>query len=238
MSDIRFNAEDHSYWIGDTRLESVTTLIKSLSRPFDRDAVSKHSAAKANVSQEQILAEWDKKSQESLDRGTMVHSYVDDIFSGQHDLILSEMNVKIPEMQAFDGAWAVFRSRLNARLVRKEFIVGSAELGVAGRVDVMLAVDLECVKTKCLFDWKTGKFQRSNRFSNLLPPFDDQDDCELVKYSLQLSLYRLLLEKSEPDDIYGNGYLVHLKSDGTYFIHRAIDFRNRLEAWLKERVQQ
>lgn len=239
MEEIRFVPENHSYWIGDKCLESVTTLIKSLSKPFDRERISKYSAVKAGVSQDEILEQWEKKAEIGRERGTMVHSYIDDVFEDKHDILLSQMNVKIPEMTAFDNAWAAFRERLRAKVSRREFIVGSSELGVAGRIDVILQILLsDGEERNCLFDWKTGKFERSNRFEKLLAPFDDQDDCELVKYSLQLSMYRLILEKSGIEKQLGDSYLVHLKSDGTFFIHRAIDYRDRLHSWLTYRTRE
>jgi ATP-dependent exoDNAse (exonuclease V) beta subunit len=235
MQNIRFVASDHSYWIGDIRLDSVTTLVKSITPEFDREKILAHCAKKEGVSEEEIVSQWERKAEQGREKGTMVHSYIEDVLDGKHDILLSEMNVKIPEMRAFDSAWMAFTSRLKAKVRSKEAVVGDAGLRVAGRLDLLLDVIAEGIEETCLMDWKTGKFQRDNRFAKLLPPFDDLDDCEYEKYSLQLSTYRLLLDVGQPEIRCKNGYLVHLKSDGTFFIHRAKDYRERVHQWLKAR---
>ncbi len=235
-SNIRFNAADHSYWIGDTQLQSVTTLLKSVVPEFDSDGVSKRCAARDGITQEEVLAQWAAKGEIGRARGTMTHSYIEEKLEGTHDPIMDAVNIKSKEMVAFDAAWAVFLTNLKAEIISQEIIVGNERLGVAGRVDLIISVMPEGVpaRIKCVFDWKTGKFEKQNRYENLLSPFDDLPNCEYVKYSLQTSLYRLLLEL-ETGEQYGDSYLVHLMDTGTYRVYKATDFRPRLLAWLESR---
>jgi hypothetical protein len=124
MDLIRFKPSDHSYWIGDTLLESVTTVVKSLTPEFDRERVSLLCAKKAKVSQEEILAEWGRKGEEARERGTMVHAYIEDKINGRHDPILDSLNERLPEQDAFDKAWSMFQSTLKAEVVAQEVTVG------------------------------------------------------------------------------------------------------------------
>jgi hypothetical protein len=234
MGKIIFNEADHTYEQDGVKLDSVTTLIQSLCKPFDKETISKKVASNDGKSQAEVLEEWERKGEEARDRGTMVHSYVDDVLSARNDYVMESINIKIPEMVAFDYAWGAMQSKLDAKIDKREFIVGSKELRVAGRVDALVSINIQSVRMKCIFDWKTGKFRTYNHFQTLLAPFDDQDDCELVKYSLQTSLYRLLMEQ-EPETTYGHAYLAHLRNDGSHMIHRAIDFRDRLTQWLLNR---
>lgn len=234
---IEFRAADHSYWHNGQQLTSVTTAVKSLVPPFDKDTVARRCAMRDGIPLEQVLAEWEAKAKASRDRGTDVHGYIESILDGKADPILDAMNTKLPEMIAFDDAWAAFRERLDARVVIKETIVGDPELGIAGRVDVILDVTPKGQPTRrCLMDWKTGqRFETTGKFGNMLPPFESEGQCELVQYSLQLSTYRLLLERMEPGTLFGDSYLIHLRSDGTFRIHAAIDFRERVLHWLQTR---
>lgn len=238
MSMVRFNPDDHSYWIGKRKLDSVSSLVKSLTPPFDRDRISKQVAFKKGISVEEVLKEWDTKSEVGRDRGTLVHSYVDDVLLERSDPVLSVMNEKIPEMEAFDKAWDAFKGRMKARVAAREFQVYSKRLRVAGRVDILLSVRSDGKRKKCVFDWKTGKFNRYSQFGRMLPPFDDLTDCELSRYSLQLAMYRVLMERMHLEEECDDGYLVHLKPSGDYFIHRALDLKDRVEEWLEERVTE
>ena len=66
----------------------------------------------------------------------------------------------------------------------------------------------------------------------MLPPFDDLPNCEEVKYSMQLSLYRLIIERNTNLRLSG-GHILHLPSDSEYVLYNTLDLRTRLEAWLK-----
>jgi len=67
-----------------------------------------------------------------------------------------------------------------------------------------------------------------------LAPFDDLPDCKHVHYSLQLSIYRYIYEKHTKEEL-GDGYLAHLRNDGTYCLHRSLDLRDRIESWFNGR---
>lgn len=235
MPNIIFNEADHTYELNGIKLDSVTTLIKSLCKPFDSETISQRMADRSGTTKEEILSEWKKKADDSLEKGTAVHSYIDDVFSGESDPVLNELNVKTPEMLAFDSLWDSLQTKFDAKLVSRESIVGCSELRIAGRYDALVDMNVFGSRVKCLFDWKTGRFRKSNPFQKLLAPFVDQDDCELVKYSIQLSMYRMLLEKTHPEDTYGMSYIAHLRSDGTHYLHRVIDYRGRISMWLNNR---
>ena len=235
---IEFDPATHTYTCAGQQLTSVTTLVKELTPPFDRDGIAARCARREGQTVEQVLAEWDAKGKASMQRGTDCHDYIDGVLSGECDPIKAALNERLPEMDAFDKAWLAFRERLDARVVAKETIVGDPELGIAGRVDVILDVTPARQDTRrCLIDWKTGtKFETQGRFGSLLPPFADVGDCELNRYSLQLSLYRLLLEREEPGRAWGDSYLIHLRGDKSFHIHRAHDYRERALAWLTARA--
>lgn len=235
VQTIRFDAATHTYWLGERRLESVTTVIKSLVPPFDRDRISARSATKKGVSQAEILEEWDRKGQIAREKGTNVHAYIEDVINGVQDDVLGSLNQKLPEMVAFDAAWVAIREKLKATVRKKEYIVWDAELGVAGRIDLLLDVELSGQKAACLLDWKTGKFEVNNIYERLYPPFSGFDSCELSIYSLQTSLYRVLLKSMGVET--AEAYLIHLNGDGTYRAYRALDLRDRVAAWAKSRVE-
>lgn len=238
FSNIVVDSANHGYRIGEKNLISVTTLLKSITPEFDKDVVSQKMAERSGVSQAEILRQWEEKAVKSRDKGTRVHQYIEDVISGKVDPILQRVNDRVPEMEAFDKAWVKLRAELDAKMVKQEFVVGDEEFGVAGRVDNLMSilVPKQSSRLACIFDWKTGKLDTDNRFERLLPPFDQYDNCKLNLYSIQLSLYRLVLERNKPDIKLSDGYILHLREDGSYQLYRARDFRDEIADWLKDGV--
>lgn len=233
FSSIRFDAKEHRYFYGDQELTSVTKTIKRLQTPFDKHGVAARTAAKEGKSVQQVLAEWEAKGEKGRNLGTAVHDYIKrtllDIQSPQATLDpFLALNTLAPEIVAFDRFWAELQPKVVYDASDIEFIVGDYDLRVAGTVDSML-YNPETEKYH-IWDWKTGKFELSNRWQNLLPPFDHLEDCQLNVYSLQVSLYRLIIE-SNTDLELGDSYLVHLSPYG-YKVHRALDLRAKLLDWM------
>lgn len=230
FTEIVFSQEAHAYTYHGRPLTSVSRIISQLKPPFDREGVAAKSAAKRGVSVAEILAEWDTASKTALAKGTRVHEWITKKLRGeaepQGDMFLA-LNQRLPEMDAFERFWN--EKPIDAPPVHIEWVVGDAELGIAGTADAVLVGPYGTH----LFDWKTGaKFTTENRFQKLLAPFDDLDDCELNSYSLQLSLYRLMIERNTDLEL-DNSYIVHLTTEGEYRLHRALDLRERLGAWVE-----
>lgn len=67
-------------------------------------------------------------------------------------------------------------------------------------------------------------------FGKLLSPFQNYKDNEINKYSLQISLYRLILEEAGIDTDYG--FICHLPQEGDAKIYKLKDFRAELRTYL------
>jgi ATP-dependent exoDNAse (exonuclease V) beta subunit len=94
-----------------------------------------------------------------------------------------------------------------------EVIIYSEELGIAGSIDV-LAKDTKN-DTYIIIDWKTSKSISKSSFGGRMgihPITSHLMDCKYVHYSMQLSLYRYLIE-----EFYGikvsNLLIAHLKDN-------------------------
>ena len=232
LSKIKFDSATHTYTYNRQPLMPVTSLIKWITPEFDSDTILKRTAKKTGRSILDIQKEWDEKRDIGLEKGTRVHNYVENVLEGQDVEVMRQTNDYIHEMKEFDRAWSRLQDKLKARFIRKEWTVGDAELGVAGRVDAIISLDIKDKQRKCIFDWKTGKFMtRKHTKESMLPPFDDLPHCEEVKYSIQLSLYRLLIERNTDEDIH-NCFIMHLPADSQYQLYNAMDLRSRLENWL------
>lgn len=237
FSQIKFDADEHRYFFGDKELRSVTNFIKDFQKPFDRDGIAAKTAAKQNRSVTEVLAEWDATGERARILGTTVHAYIQKVLRGEQNGQLTldpflSLNTKLPEIAAFDA----FLSQVSLKVCYTErdieLVVGDAEFGIAGTVDALF-FSPETGKHH-IWDWKTGKFDLENQWENLLPPFDYLSASKLNIYSLQVSLYRLIIERNTGLDL-GDSYIVHLSAANGYQVHRAIDLRERLmdfmEVW-------
>lgn len=133
-------------------------------------------------------------------------------------------------MMAFETIWAKSRDSLQLEVCQVEWVIGDVKLKIAGTADTLLYS--QKTGQYHLWDWKTGsKFTDKNRFQALLHPFNDLDECELNTYSLQLSLYRLILARNTELEL-GDSYLVYLNPMGDYVLYKALNLSERLEQWL------
>lgn len=231
FTKIIFNPQYHTYTLDGQKLTSVTKVVGQLKPPFDADTIATKQAAKLGTTKEAVLAEWDAKRQAGLERGNRVHEHIRSTLLGltvQPDRFL-DMNTKPVECLAFDRFWEQIKSTVDVKWV--ETVIGDYNLGIAGTVDAVL-VDKQTGACR-LWDWKTGdKFRLDNRFQTLNPPFADCDDCELVNYSLQASLYRLIIERNTSLE-FSATYILHLSPSNGFNVYNAIDYRQRLVEWLE-----
>ncbi len=239
FEDIIFNESDHAYTLYGQPLSSVTQVIGRLKSPFDTSTAATRVAERAGRDPADVLAEWEQKRRTALERGTTVHKYVaakilssSDCLSSRDDKVINRLNTphRLPEMDAFDRFWDD-NSKHN-RKGQVEWVVGDAELGIAGTVDAMFWNSIALGNV--IFDWKTGgKFATENRWENLLPPFNNLPNCELSIYSLQTSLYRLIIERNEGE--VESCTIVHLNNEGQITPYQAMDLRDQLFTWLTAR---
>jgi len=231
FTQIKFNADQHRYFLNGRELTSVTTKIKEFQKPFDRDGKARRVAEKEGRNVAEVLAEWEASGERGRRLGITVHEHIQKTLLGTENGQLAldpfmGLSTKLPEIVSFDRFWSQLAPLVSYCKEHVEWVIGDEELGVAGTVDTML-FSPETGKYH-LWDWKTGKFDLNNRWENLLRPFAHLDACKLHIYSLQVSLYRLIIERNTGLDL-GDSYLVHLTENG-HQVHRAIDLREKLLA--------
>jgi ATP-dependent exoDNAse (exonuclease V) beta subunit len=233
FDQITFDETAHRYTLNGEELTGVSRVLGTIKPPFDAPTIAARSAAKSGRSVESILAEWDAKKEASLALGTRVHGHIERVLAGQgaqdaaDPFLALNQDRSLPEEEAFDAFWQRIGSRL--QLHRAEWIIGDEALKVAGRLDALF-FSPETGQYH-LWDWKTGKCDDSNRWENLLPPFSDLPNCAVSIYSLQASLYRLILERNTDLEL-GDSYLLHLQSTGQFRVIKVGDHRARLLGWL------
>ena len=125
-----------------------------------------------------------------------------------------------------------------------ELKVFSKKWRLAGTIDQPFLMWDE-KQQKVLFligDWKTNKEFRSDdhpkgRYKKLLHPFSHLWENHLNEYSIQVSLYRLILEDEIGLETNG-GFLCHIGPEGPAKIHPIKDLRDHLRIYLQNNREE
>lgn len=252
FADIKFFAKNHTYTIGDKPAKtSVSGAIKKYEKPFDSQKVAGFVAKKTGQTINEVLKEWDYKRDYSCHKGSEFHLFVEnflerkkitldrDAFSNflDHNNPLENhqnaMNSYYTDMASMINNFMNFYEwwKQDRILLKSEFVIGDKESGLCGTID-NLSYNKVTKKLE-LFDYKTNKEIKLDnpRGDTLLEPFTHLQSCELVKYSLQLWLYRLIIEKNTSFEV-DNCYIVWVAGKDDYQLIPILNLKNEAETIL------
>lgn len=176
---IEFDEATHTYRhkVTGEKLISVTKLIESLHEPFDKAKWLPKKAKERGISESELEAEWDEKRDRAASYGTRFHKYMED-----------KLNL-VDTKDTFIAADKYLQDYREDLPIATEVRVGN-DLA-AGTFDCIVKRNGMYV----LKDWKTNavdKFTLDSK-KRFLPPFEYLRDSKLVQYTLQLSIYRYML---------------------------------------------
>jgi len=232
-----FEQESHSYTYKGIIYDSVTTFLRRFKVPFDRDYWIKRKAAEAGVDASVIENDWTTKAVTAASLGTRVHKWIEDFWNGENPPMLE----KEEDIQRVKSFLHLYETRLkNLIPLKSELKIFSKKWKLAGTIDQPFLMWDE-KQNKLLFligDWKTNKDFKDDdhpkgRYKKLLHPFTNLYENSHNEYSIQISLYRLILEEELGIETHG-GFLVHLGPEGNAKIHPVKDLRERLKIYLQQ----
>lgn len=255
FQDLEFYEDGHVYILNGNKLNSVSGIGNRFIRePFDEEYQSKRYAEKNGETPEYWLKQWHRKSFKATTLGTKTHEFGESLGYlrvGHPELIVpriraqynEELNYLAP-IHAKEEAVVSFMDNLppSMHLVLNEARVYSGKNPdasknlkeqICGTFDMLYYFDGNGDESKAGFvvlDYKTNEHLESefNRLYHkfLLPPFDDMIEEDLSLYSIQLSLYALMLQDIGIPVI--NRTLVWLKEDGQFQFFSLPDVGDKL----------
>ena len=208
-NDIKLEIENHEYQLvnqPEFNFTSVTTFVGSFFEPFDEVKVANHLVN--NVPKyfaetpESIIKQW----QIAREYGTEVHLEIENWLKDGTD----PKDSKSIAAAKWIGAYV---SKPNIDTF-SEVIVYSKEIAIAGTIDVLM-MDKKS-GDYVLIDWKTSKKIDKTSFNGkkgIKKETCHIDDCKYNHYTLQLSLYRYILEKYYEIPV-ARQLVAQLKDDG------------------------
>lgn len=204
MREISFLEKEHEYRYGNEEFISVTTAIKEFVPEFDPEGkICKSYALKNGLGEEEVKKRWQEANEKACEMGTAIHKAAELTLLGMREQVhLPEEHYKKYLMQVDQ-----FIDRNQFDLLATEVILYSEEYKIAGQADFLT---FNPDGTVDVWDWKTSKrIVTGNQWdSYLLADLSHLPNNNYTKYSLQLSIYRKLLELW---GIKGNKlYIVHV----------------------------
>lgn len=244
FASVKFTSIGHTYSINGCVANSVTELLKQYVKPFESEYWAKRKAAELNLDVEEILKRWEFNAKLAKVKGSVVHSFIESIlspgeFTYPENLILNEFGYD-PVQDVFNQITKQvekFTSDIQGKMfpIASELVIGDLDYLVCGTID-QLFYNKKSDKLE-IWDWKTNKeIKTVSRYSHLYP-LNHIPDTELDHYSLQLSLYKLILEKNTGLKL-GNSYLTWFNENTeTYQIFRTKDYNSEAQLILDRAIK-
>lgn len=232
--NISFEEKDHIYTIKGVngKPTSVTTLIHKYFTPFDADMVIDKMMHSSNwpsskyfgQTKQQIKNLWKEDGEQSSQLGTIMHKAIENFFN-------NAIQVNSIEFGYFLNFWNDFRSKYPSfRPYRTEWMIYDDDAKIAGSIDMTLVNDNGEI---IICDWKRSKeIKMTNRFQKGLGVLSHLDDCNLNHYSLQLHMYKHILETKYQKKVVGLLIVVLHPNNTNYHCMLAQDLANEVkEIW-------
>lgn len=223
FNHIKFDSESHKYYYNNEKEQfplSVTEKVHQFVAAFDKGYWSQRKAKERGVAPEVVLAEWDKTAEEACTKGTAFHKYAENKVNNRHE----PLEVSALLKSQFDRFY--YDSIDNLVPVKSELVVGDTGLQIAGTVDQLYWS--KKINGFVIFDWKTNRAMRlkNERRQKMLTHFAHLDECEFNTYSLQLNIYKYIVERNTSLKIKGLFLGWFNEKNDSYQIHKCLDLQS------------
>lgn len=232
FNDVTFHDEPHKYYVNNKELISVTTIIHRYQEEFKEDYWSNYKAEEYSLSQREVLRAWEFINKKGTIKGSAIHDYAENLFQNKifpypKQLILDEFGFDpvLPEYLITKKHVDNFYSDVKGKLIpiRTEMILYDSESLIGGMLDILF-YNVR-MKEFQIWDWKTNKKfdkeMKSRHFQDKLYMLEDSD---LEIYSLQLAMYKLIIEKNTGMKL-GKSYVVWFSHNNDNY--EIIETKNR-----------
>lgn len=206
---------------------------------FDKEILSIYDISENafNKVQQDILDEWDKTNRESCERGTKIHSEI------ENRLYKMGANVSLKKF-GIGGKFICDKGRTTLDLtsgVYPEYLISRTSedgiLRLAGQIDLLAINDYDVYiidhKTNKEIKTKGGFNTQTKQSSKMLYPLNDLDDCNFNHYQLQLSTYAWMIQQINPKYNIKGLILNHYDHNGNNTIYKCEYLKNHVEKMLK-----
>ncbi len=216
--------KNHIYLVNNVIYDfTATTFVHSFFPSFDADLVIKKMMKGKNWTQskyygksaEEIKDGWEENRLVASELGTEMHAMIEKFYN--HPTLWQEKNKKKleAELSKYYAADKLEKKEFQQFLTyhlngpalwnwfpwKTEWRVFDVDVKVAGSIDMLYKSPNYTEENKLLImlDWKrTREIKRENRWETALSPIADLPHANFFQYSLQLNVYKKIIEKNTP----------------------------------------
>jgi len=203
--ELKFKDEGHSYTsIADPskKWTSVTTLYQLFKEPFNQEEVALACSEKKKskwfgLTPAEIIALWDNESERGNTLGTWYHNQREDEVASCETIQRNGIDLPIYRPMEQDG-YRISPDQSIGPGIYPEHFVYLKSAGICGQADRVEVVGDEVhvydyktnkkIDTQSFVHWKTGS-------KKMYSPIGHLDDCSLIHFALQLSIYMYIILK-------------------------------------------
>lgn len=204
FNEVTYHDEPHKYYFGGQELVSVTTILHKYQEEFNEDYWSKIKSEEYGITQKEVLRAWKFINKKGTMKGSAIHDYTENLFLNKvfpypKQWILDEFGFDpvLPEYDITRKHVDNFYNDVQGKLIpiRTEMIVYDSDSLIGGMLD-MLFYNVK-MKELQIWDWKTNKaFEMEKKSRHFQGKLQILEDSDLEIYSLQLAMYKLIIEKN------------------------------------------
>ena len=221
----------HKYYVNGKECISVTTLIHKYVNEFNEDYWSDIKAKEYNLTQKEVIRMWRFINKKGTMKGSLIHNYAEYLFQNKvfeypADKVIAEFGFDpiIEEYNITKKHVDNFYNDTKGKLIpiKLEGIFYDEDSLISGTAD-MLFYNIKKNEYQ-IWDYKTNKSFETTSMNRLKHPLNHLMESDIEIYSLQLSLYKFLIEKNTNIKI-GKSYLVWVSHNNDNY--KTIEIINR-----------
>ena len=231
---IDFHPDTHTYVVDGSPegIISVTTFIHRYFPAFDANRVVKYMKNKKekypNMTDKEIVKKWSEDGKQSAKKGTTLHHMIELFYNGDNSK--HEDSV---EFQYFLAFHETIKERLTP--FRTEWSIFDGDIDLAGQLDMLYKKE---DGTYALYDWKCVKeIKMTNSYDKGLGVCSSLDHCNFYHYSLQLHIYKRILETRYEITVSEMKLVILHASNPTFLLYEIADVSSYVEKMFLERKQ-
>lgn len=235
FNDIIFNDELHIYTSKTKNIKyiSATGLVSSIEQ-FDTIEIANKQADELGVSVQNILDNWELNKKYASNLGSEIHKYIElywqnKIYFGDTNVFNAWKTLNLDMQNDFNlrtNNYNNYHKSLIANFIalKNEFVIYDETYGVAGMIDLLCYE--KTTSNIYIFDWKSSKeIKKENPYQKLNFPLSKYDNCNFITYSLQLSIYKTILEMNTNLKI-KDMYLIHILANQPCKAYKCYNLQN------------
>ena len=173
---------------------------------------------------------WEESGKNASELGTKMHEKIE-YFYNDNDIEIYDNETELDYFLNF------YNDNKDLDIYRTEFVIFAEDLLIGGSIDAMFKND---DGTYDLYDWKRSKEIKKEGFFNKKAKgrLNHLSDCNYSKYSLQLNLYRKILEDYYGYKIRNMNIVVFHPNNKNYIIHPVSRMESEIEIIFEDRRKE